>query len=360
MEKEGIDVLMVSPSSNLFYLSGYALKGDERLLLLVLPRGNQSSGINAGAPFILANLLYKEQVKSLPVDSFVYWKDGDDPFSLLKTEIEKRNIKMGKIALESSIPFLFSHPLAETFPAAQFVPGSPLTDPLRQYKDQSELDLIRKACHISDKALAALMDRGSYWLGKTEADFNDALSAEFRRAGLEAFGATVAVGPHAALPHYGVGNAVIEKGNCFLVDFWASLEGYYTDCTRTFYFGVPDDEFAKIHAIVLQAHLAAEANAHTGNTLGDVDFAAREIIEKSGYGECFTHRTGHGLGIDVHEGDSVNKGVNVPLKPGMVFSIEPGIYLPGRYGVRIENLVAIGEKGPEVLHAYPRELRVIE
>ena len=170
----------------------------------------------------------------------------------------------------------------------------------------------------------------------------------------------MAVGANAALPHYGVGKAVIEKGKCLLVDFWSRLEGYYTDCTRTFHFGRPDREFEKIHAIVLEAHLAAEAAARPGNTLGDVDFAARSVIEKYGYGEYFTHRTGHGIGIDIHEGDSVNKGVKTPIAPGMVFSIEPGIYFPGRFGVRIENLVATGEKGPEALHAYPRELKVIE
>ncbi|MCL2880173.1 MAG: Xaa-Pro peptidase family protein [Treponema sp.] len=352
MAKENIDVFMVSPSSNLFYLCGYGLKGDERLLLLVLPRNKD--------PFIIANLLYKEQVKSLPVNSFIYWKDGEDPYSLLKAEIEKRNIAVKKAALESQIPLLFSLPLSEIFPDTHYVLGSPLTDPLRQYKDQSELDLIRRACRVSDSALAALIDRGAYWIGKTESDFYEALSAEFKHAGLGSFDATVAVGANAALPHYGVGNTVIEKGKCFLVDFWASLEGYYTDCTRTFCFGTCEKEFEHIYEIVLEAHLAAEAKARIGNTLGDVDLAARQVIEKSGYGECFTHRTGHGLGIDVHEGASANKGVNVPLESGMVFSIEPGIYLPGRFGVRIENLVAIAAKGPEVLHAYPREFTAIE
>ena len=144
------------------------------------------------------------------------------------------------------------------------------------------------------------------------------------------------------------------------MDFTAHCGGYYTDCTRTFHFGKPEPEFEKIYAIVLEAHLAAEAKAQPGNVLEEVDIASRNIIEKAGYGEYFNHRTGHGLGIDIHEGDPVNTGVKVPIKPGMVFSIEPGIYIPGRFGVRIENLVAIGEKGPELLHSYPRELKVIE
>jgi Xaa-Pro aminopeptidase len=351
MARAAFDAFFVSPSSNLFYLSDYALGTDERLLLLVLPV--------KGEPFLLANLLYKEQTKNLPVEDQVYWKDGEDPFGLLKTEIEKRNIALNKVAIEPQIPAFFSLPLSKTFPSAAFELGYPIIDPLRQYKDETELDLIRKACKESDRALSVLIDSGSYWIGKTEFEFLTALSAEIGRNGIDSFGASVQAGSNAAIPHYTTGRAVIEKGKCLLCDFWGRYEGYYTDCTRTFHFGKPEAEFEKIYDIVLEAHLAAEAKASPGNLLEDVDIAARSVITKYGYGEYFTHRTGHGLGIDVHEGDSANTGVKVPIKPGMVFSIEPGIYLPGRFGVRIENLVAIRENGPEVLHSFPRELKVI-
>ena len=345
------DVFLISPSSNLFYLTGYNIGPDERLLLLVLPK--------EGEPFIIANLLYKEQVDPLPVKALVYWKDGEDPFRLLKTEIDKRKIKIQTAALEPQVPALFLLPLQETFSETKFLPGSPLSDPLRRIKDENELDLIRQACRESDRALAVLIEKGAYWLGKTESEFLRELSAEFGRGGLTSFGASVQVGANAAIPHYSTGNTRIEKGKCFLVDFWGRYQGYCTDCTRTFYIGKPDSEFEIIYSIVLEAHLAAEAKARAGNTLEDVDMAARSVIQKHGYGEYFTHRTGHGLGIDEHEGDSVNTGVKVPIEPGMVFSIEPGIYLPGRLGVRIENLVAIREKGVEILHAFPRELRII-
>jgi Xaa-Pro dipeptidase len=354
MAGAGIDVFFVSPSSNLFYLSGCALGADERLFLLVLPAND--------GPFLLANLLYKEQTITLPVYDQIFWKDGEDPFGLLRAEIEKRNITLNKIALEPEMPVFFSRPLGKTFASANFELGSSLIDPLRQLKDETELDFIRKACKESDRALGALIEKGSYWLGKTETDFLTELSAEMCRNGIstiEDFGASVQAGPNAAIPHYATGGAVIEKGKCLLCDFWGRFQGYYTDCTRTFHFGKPEAEFEKIYAVVLEAHLAAEAKALSGNLLEDVDIAARRVIAKYGYGEYFTHRTGHGLGIGVHEGASVNTGVKVPIKPGMVFSIEPGIYIPGRFGVRIENLVAIGENGSEVLHNYPRELKVI-
>ena len=352
MAKEEIDVFFAGPSSNLFYLTGCGAEPDERLFLFALPQ--------KGDPFILANLLYKEQVKTVPVKDQVFWKDGEDPFRLLADKIKKRNIRITTAALEPQIPALFSLPLSQIFPRARFVPGSSLTDPLRQKKDEGELCLIRRACRGSDKALAAVINKGSYWIGKTEMEFFHELGLEFCREGLESFGASVQAGANAAIPHYSTGSAIIEKGKCLLVDFWGRFNGYYTDCTRTFYFGRPDREFEKIYAVVLEAHLAAEAKAVPGNTLEDVDTAARSIIEKHGYGDYFTHRTGHGLGLDVHEGYSVNRGVKVPLEPGMVFSIEPGIYLPGRFGVRIENLAAVGEKSTEVLHDYPRELKVIE
>jgi Xaa-Pro dipeptidase len=351
MEKAGIDVFLVSPSSNMRYLTGYQVGGDERLLLLVLPAGER--------PFILANLLYKDQVASLPVGDFAFWRDGEDPFALLRGEIKKRNIPVRRIALEPQMPAFFSLPVAECFPGASLVLGSFLTALLRQYKDPGELDLIRRAAKESDRALAAVISKGAYWIGKTELDFCEELTGELRRGGLVSHGAIVAAGANGAVPHHITGKTVIERGQGLLVDFGGRLEGYHTDCTRTFHVGKPGGEFEKIYAIVLEAHLAAEAACRRGNTLGDVDRAARSVIEKYGYGEFFTHRTGHGLGIDGHEGDSADRDVPVPLAPGMVFSVEPGIYLSGRLGVRIENLVAIGEKGTEILHAFPRELAII-
>jgi len=358
MAKSDTDVFFIGPSSNLFYLTGYIIGPDERLLLLVLPREGLPSTDNT--PFLIANLLYREQTKTIPVEDQIFWKDGEDPFSLLKAEIEKRKIRIKKAALEPQIPALFYLPLSQVFPETTFELGSSLVDPLRRCKDETELNLIRRACKESDMALAALIDKRSYWLGKTETEFLIELRNEFNWRGINSFGASIQTGANAAIPHYATGGGLIEKGKCLLCDFWGRYQGYFTDCTRTFHFGKPDAEFEKIHAIVLEANLAAEAKARPGNTLEDVDIAARSLIEKHGYGEYFTHRTGHGLGIDVHEGDSVNTGVKTLLESGMVFSIEPGIYIPGRFGVRIENLVAITDNAPEVLHSYPRELKVID
>jgi Xaa-Pro dipeptidase len=352
MKAQGIDLYLAGPSSNLFYLCGYAVGGDERLFLLALPV--------EGEPFILANELYRDQAAGLPVGGLALWKDGEDPFALLERELEGRRWPLGRIALEARIPALFSLPLAERFPRSAFSLGSPLTDPLRLCKDAEELELIRRASVAADKALGTLISWGGYWLGRTEAQFRDALVAELAACGLRAWDPIVAAGPNGAVPHHLTGQSPIEAGKGLLVDFGGALEGYYTDCTRTFHFGRPGAEFERVYNTVLEAHLAAEAAAKPGNVLGDVDLAARSVIEKAGYGPCFTHRTGHGLGIDLHEGVSLTRGETTPIVPGMVFSIEPGIYLSGRLGVRIENLVAIGPEGPEALHRFPRDLTVID
>jgi Xaa-Pro dipeptidase len=349
MKEQGVDIFFVSPSPNLRYLSGYSLRGDERLFLLVLPV--------RGEPFALVNALYRAQAEIMPVSEFVVWSDGEDPVVLLKAEVEKRLFPDGKAALDPSLPALFSVPLSRAFPETEFILGSPLTNPQRQYKDAAELDLIRRASALADRSLGNLISRGDYWVGKAERDFAEELAAQMRRAGFETCDSIVAVGANAAVPHHVTGDTAIQPGKGLLIDFWGSYEGYFTDCSRTFFIGEPDAEFEKVYGIVLEAHLAAEAKARPGNLLGDVDAAARTVIEGYGYGNYFTHRTGHGLGIEDHEGAPVAPGEKTPVKPGMVFSIEPGIYLPGKLGVRIENLVAIGEQGPEVLHQYPRELR---
>jgi Xaa-Pro aminopeptidase len=347
MRDRGIDVFILGPSPDLRYLTGYALRGDERPLFLILPA--------TGPAFMLANLLYKSQVEGLPVEEFVLWADGEDPFELLQGAVARHGLPMDKVALEARLPAAFSLPLGHSFPHSQFVLGSSLTAALRQYKDKGELELIRHASREADRILKTVMDRGSYWLGHSEAELAGTLHALFREARMEPWDAIVAAGENGAVPHHVTGDTLIREGMGLIVDFGGWFRAYATDCTRTFFFGRPPEEFKRVYRIVLEAHLAAEAAARRGNTLGDVDAAARGVIEAAGYGAYFTHRTGHGIGLELHEGASACRGETSILEEGMVFSIEPGIYLPGRFGVRIENLVAITEGGTEVLHRFPRE-----
>ena len=352
MQSQGVDLFALGPSANLSYLTGYSAAADERLMLMLLPQ--------RADPFVVINRLYQAPAEELPIQDLVFWSDGENPFHALAEEIRRRRVEdVPTLAVEPELPARFSLPLASLYPKSRLISGQDLTMPLRQRKGPEELERIRQGSAAADQALAALMAKNRYWIGKTEEDFADELDRALRRTGVKDFGCIAAAGAHAADPHHITSAAPIKDGECFLVDFWGTYQGYYTDCTRTFFFGSPSAEFELIHSLVLEAHLAAEAVARPGFTLGDVDAAARKVISDAGYGSAFTHRTGHGVGIEIHEGASASQGDPTPIAPGMVFSIEPGIYIPGQYGVRIENLVAIGPEGPEIMHQYPRELRII-
>ncbi|MDR3086305.1 MAG: Xaa-Pro peptidase family protein [Christensenellaceae bacterium] len=352
MQGLGVDLFVAGASSNLFYLTGYPPRGDERLLALVLPK--------EGEPFFIANLLYRLQVERLPIGEKLYWADGENPYALLKAALEERGFKVCKVALEASLPARFALAIQQSLPGSSFVLGDALTEGQRLIKDESELRAIRRASAGADEALRAVLKRGREWIGKTEREFSEALTAEMRALGLEAYGALIAVGPGAAEPHHRTSDVPIEDGSCLLADFGGRVEGYCSDITRTVHFGKPEPEFEKVYHIVLEAHLRAEAAARPGSSLGEVDDAAREYIAGQGYGEFFTHRLGHGIGLDVHEGPSAVHGEKTVIHPGMVFSNEPGIYLPGRFGVRIENLLAACERGAEALNHFPRELIVLD
>ncbi len=352
MEQKGIDCFLAGPSATMRYLSGYSGRGDERLLLLILAPGCR--------PWIFANQLYELQVKDAPVEEFVYWSDGENAVERFIRELRMRGIRLNTIAIDKSMPGMFSVPIMEQLPGSRLVLGNELVDPLRVRKDEEEMACMAQACKWASEALERTIDRGTWWIGKTEADFRDELCREMTKQGLNAHGAIVAVGANAAVPHHVTGQTIIEKGNCMLVDYGANCEGYCSDMTRTFHFGEPSDEFKRVYEVVKEANRRGQEAAKIGNLLQDVDRAARSYIESQGYGPYFTHRTGHGIGLEGHEGPSAAEGVEVPIVPGMAFSIEPGIYFPGRFGVRIEDQALIREDGLHILHDFSREIRIIK
>lgn len=354
LEEEKIDAMIVTPSSDMKYLCGYSVNGDERFLAMIIS--------NRCEPFIIANSLYESQVIETPVTEFCYWNDGDKPFEMLKQEFIERGIPVGQVAVNSAMPALFSLQLNGMFPDMKLVNGSPLVQRLRVYKDRSEMDAIISATQRAMTALRNCIGRGNYWLGKKEIDFLAEFSMEMTKLGLGNPGACVAVGANAATPHHCTGETEIQSGKCLLIDFGGDYKNYWSDMTRTFHFGKPSQKFVDVYNIVLEACLAGEAAAKAGNKLEDVDIAARSVIQKAGYGEYFIHRTGHGIGIDYHEGPSAGLGEKTLISSGMAFSCEPGIYLPGEFGVRIEDQILIDDTGKTIIlhEAFPKELTIIE
>lgn len=354
MEEAGIGCFLIGPSSTMKYLTGYSGRADERLFVLVMAAGQK--------PFVVANKLYELQASVIPIpaEDFLYWSDGDNGVEVLCRELQRRGVDVSSTAVDKSMPGMFLVPLLKGLNGAKLSLGNALVDDLRVYKDRAERESMATACRLASEALRETIDRGGWWIGKTETEFMGQLAFEMTRRGLKLPSGIVAVGDHAAIPHHLTGQRVIEKGKCLLVDFGGNYQNYNTDMTRTIHFGEPSEEFRRVYEIVLEANRRGREAAKAGNRLQDVDRAARSYIEAQGYGPYFTHRTGHGIGIDGHEGPSAGEGETTVIGAGMAFSVEPGIYLPGRFGVRIEDQVLITEEGTRVLHDFTRELLVVK
>lgn len=351
MKEHNTSVLMLVPSSYMKYVTGYSIRGDERFFAFIMPAD--------GPCLAVGNVLYKQQMADIPAEEFLYWKDGENAMAMVKQELGRRGIAAGEIIIDPGMPAVFIMELIKYFPESRLVNAAPLIDPLRIYKDEAERQTMREACRRADTALKNTIGNGVCWLGHSEEEFLAKLVYEMARLGIQNGAACVCAGVNAAVPHHRPGKSLILEGKCLLVDFGGDYENYNTDMTRNFYFGTPTAEYRKVYHIVLEAQEKGKQAAASGGCLQDIDRAVRGHIAAHGYGEYFTHRTGHGIGIDCHEGPSVAEGELTGLAAGMTFSIEPGIYLSGKFGVRIEDQIMMTEDGPMALHHYPLELQVI-
>jgi len=251
--------------------------------------------------------------------------------------------------------------LEEAIPHAQILSGEDCIAGLRMQKDQAELAAMRQAIVTAQNALSAILP--AIKSGLTERQLASALTLELLRNGSDPempFAPIIASGPNSANPHAVPTDRQLRPGDLLIVDWGASVAGYISDLTRTFVLGEPEPEFAQIARIVLEANAAARQQAKPGVPAGLLDQAAREVITRAGYEDFFTHRTGHGLGLEPHEEPYIRGDNSLLLAPGMTFTIEPGIYLPGRGGVRIEDNLVITESGSETLSDFPRELGLLK
>jgi len=344
MERGGIDVLLVGPSADLRYLTGYDAPQLERLTMLVLPA-------SAEAVLVVPSL---ERARALDhgaagLARVVTWDETDDPFERVRAAAGEP----GRVAVGERMWALFVLALQERFPRAAFVGSDAVMRALRMRKDEGELDALRRAATAADRVASALA--GERVAGKTERELARWISEALVTQGCEhAAFAIVASGPNAASPHHEPGDRVIEPGDALVCDFGGTVEGYSSDITRTFVVGEPPDGFHDAYAVLAKAQDAAVAAVVPGVPAESVDAAARSVIADAGFGDAFIHRTGHGIGLEVHEDPYIVAGNAEPLAPGMTFSVEPGIYFSGRFGMRIEDIVAVTEDGVERLNTAPR------
>ncbi len=347
--ERGLAAILVPPSPDLRYLAGYDPPPLERLTLLV---------VRAGAdPVLLVPQLEEALARRSPVGEgieVVTWRDGEDPYEAAARLLPAS----GTCAVGDRMWAAHLLGLQRAAPRVTFSPASPLLAGLRAVKDEEELALLGRAARGADEAFRRIT--ASRLEGRREEEVAEELGALLLEEGHEGVAFTiVASGPNGASPHHQPGDRAVRAGDAVVLDFGGRVGGYCSDLTRTVVVQEPPEGFQEVHAVVREAQEAAFRAARPGVPAEKVDRAAREVIEEAGYGEGFIHRTGHGIGLEEHEPPYIVRGNRQPLVPGMCFSIEPGVYLPGRFGVRIEDIVAVAAQGAVRLNQAPRDLLTV-
>ena len=346
--RQGVDALVVGPSPDLLYLTGYPGHLSERMSLLVLPR--------EGDPIYVVGRLeaptLADRRELLEVRA---WEETERPADVvagLVGEVAGKTVAVG-----DRLWSVFLLALQEAMSGTRWVSATPVLRTLRMIKDGREIELMREVARRTDEAWEEFIVRPI--AGLTEREALDRLVGLTTARGLGPGFADCGSGPNSASPHHDSGDRIIRPGDAVVFDWGGTLEGYYSDVTRTVHVGEPDEEFRRVYDLVLRANQAALEAVRPGVPCEAIDQAARTLIEEEGYGAAFIHRVGHGLGLDVHEEPYLVGGNTMPLQTGMVFSDEPGIYLEGRFGVRIEDAVVCTETGGERLNEATRELLVL-
>jgi Xaa-Pro aminopeptidase len=355
----GFDALLVAVGPDLRYLTAYEAMPLERLTMLVV--------IPDGAPTIVVPRLERPAAeKGLRTEiAIATWDELDDPYQVVTGLLPERRAGSARIAVSDTLWASHLLRLQAALPAARFEPASPVLRDLRMIKDADEVALLRLAAQAADRVVEHIA--AGRLVGRTEADVahevRDRLLAEGHDAALFAI---VASGPNSASPHHEASERVIGAGEPIVLDIGGTLGGYGSDITRTLWVtggdpaNGPDERFRHLFSVLYGAQAAGTRAVRPGVTCEAIDAAARRPIDAEGYGEAFFHRTGHGIGLEGHEDPYLIAGNELPLREGMAFSVEPGIYLPGKYGSRIEDIVVCGPDGPMVLNEAPRELYVVD
>jgi Xaa-Pro aminopeptidase len=340
MAEQGIDVLMLSVGHDLPYLTGYLAMPLERLTMLVVPR-------DGDAALLIPQLEAPRVVEQPGVFSLVPWGETSDPIALA-AELASR---AGTIAVGDQMWARFLVELLPHFPDATFRRAVDVVGPLRMTKDAAEVAALRAAGSAADRVAAQLHAGEIRLVGRTEAEVSKDIGSRLIAEGHQKVNfAIVAAGENAASPHHHASDRVIRTGEIVLCDFGGTMDGYCSDITRCVFTGEPPSELTDAYAVLHEAQAAAVQAATVGTPCEAVDRAARQIIAAAGFGDHFIHRTGHGIGLEEHEDPYIVSGNTQALAAGHAFSIEPGIYLSGRWGMRLEDIVIATAGGPDPLN----------
>ncbi|WP_416753995.1 aminopeptidase P family protein [Streptomyces sp. FW42] len=347
----GLAGLLVAPGPDLVWLTGYAPPAvTERLTLLVLAAGRE--------PVLVVPTLEApdaEKATGAPALALRDWTDGKDPYALTAALLGDR----GRFGVSDNAWALHLLGLQQALPGTSYVSLTDALPMLRAVKDAAELERLAAAGAAVDAAFEEI--RKVRFSGRPESEVAADLAALLRRFGHSQVDFTiVASGPNGANPHHEAGDRRIERGDMVVLDFGGLKDGYGSDTSRTVHVGEPTEEERRVHDLVREAQEAGFRAVRPGAACQDVDRAARAVIADAGYGEYFVHRTGHGIGVTTHEPPYMIEGEERPLVPGMCFSVEPGVYLPGRFGVRIEDIVTVTEDGGRRLNDTERGMVIVD
>ncbi len=344
MKKSGIDYLIVTAQDSIFYLTGHSISSGERMAVALIAKDGN-----------LKLFLHEMFKVELPVGEVLYFGDCDNPVQLLSEYLEK-DITIG-IDKEWQARFLM--PLM-TLKHANYVIGSPCIDDVRLIKSVQEIAVMEESSRINDAAMEKVY-RSLCENKESELTLQAKIKEFFIELGAQdlSFTPIVCYGVNGAEPHHEPDDTMPHEG-AIIVDMGCLYNNYCSDMTRSFYRGKPTEKYLKAYQAVLSANLKAIEAVKPGVKLSDIDKIARREIEKAGLGEYFIHRTGHGIGIAVHEFPDVSASSDAICQPGMFFSIEPGVYIEGEFGIRIEDLVLVTETGCKVINNYPKELLTVK
>jgi Xaa-Pro aminopeptidase len=350
MVAQQVDATLLSVGHDLPYLSGYFAMPLERLTMLVIPQ-------NGEVVMVVPRLEVPRVVSQPGVFSIIAWGETEDPVAIVAKLLHNAR----KIAIGDQMWARFLVELLTKINGATFVRAVDVVGSLRMSKDASEIAALQAAGAAADRVAQQLHSGQIPLIGRTEAQVSADISARLLAEGHDVVNfAIVAAGENAASPHHHAGSRVIAKNEIVLCDFGGTMNGYCSDITRCVYTGKPASDVAQAYDVLLAAQAAGVAAGVVGAACEDVDRAARSIIEQAGFGEYFVHRTGHGIGMEAHEEPYMVSGNSLPISAGHAFSVEPGIYIPGKWGMRLEDIVVATETGPMSMNKVNHSLVTVE
>lgn len=347
MRDTGVGAVLLSVGSDLLYFIGYEATPTERLTMLVVEDDGEPT-------------LFVPQLEAPRVGPGFFqiraWSETDDPIALVSDAVGGA----GELAIGDHTWSTFLVGLQERLEGRSWSAASKVTSQLRMRKEKAEIEALRSAAHAVDRVMGRIPDEVRF-SGRSELDVSRHLARLSLEEGHDASSfAIVASGPNGASPHHEPGGRVIESGDLVVCDFGGRMDGYFSDSTRNFVIGEPSDQQREVHAVVRASNAAGRVAVAPGVACQDIDREARQVIIDAGYGDYFIHRTGHGIGLEVHEHPYMVEGNDSLLEEGITFSVEPGIYLPDHFGVRIEDIVACGPGGVDDLNQSDRGLVEVE